>query len=165
MEDVPDLDAIVVSIGGGGLISGVATYVKSVKSSIKIIGAEPECAKSAYMSKKAGKLVKNPPNTPINTIADSVKSSLGPTTYPLVRDLVDEVFTASEQEIEEATKLMMERAKQVIEPGCGLAVAVATSAQLYKRYPDLKKVGVVLCGGNVDLDHLPWTRKRKAEQI
>lgn len=148
LEQEPDLDAIVVSIGGGGLISGVATYVKSVKSHIKVIGAEPERAKSAFMSKQAGKLVKNPPNTVIHTIADSVKSSLGPTTYPVVRDLVDDVFTATEQEIEDATKFMMERAKQVVEPGCGLAVAVATSAQLYQRYPDLKRVGVVLCGGN-----------------
>ncbi|CAK9036907.1 unnamed protein product [Durusdinium trenchii] len=166
LEQEPNLDAIVVSIGGGGLISGVATYVKSVNSKIKIIGAEPECAKSAFMSKKAGELVKNPPNTVINTIADSVKSSLGPTTYPVVRDLVDDVFTATEQEIEDATRLMMERGKQVIEPGCGLAVAVATSSQLYEKYPELRNVAVVLCGGNVDLDHLPWThRKRKADEM
>jgi len=165
LEQEPDLDAIVVSIGGGGLISGVATYVKAVKSHIKVIGAEPERAKSAFMSKKAGKLVKNPPNTIIDTIADSVKSSLGPTTYPVVRDKVDDVFTATEQEIESATKFMMERAKQVVEPGCGLAVAVATSPELYQRYPDLKKVGVVLCGGNVDLENLPWTRKRKADEM
>ncbi|CAJ1432379.1 unnamed protein product [Effrenium voratum] len=112
LEQQPDLDALVVSIGGGGLIGGVATYAKSVNSKIKIIGAEPECAKSAFMSKKAGHLVTNPPNAVIDTIADSVKSSLGPTTYPLVRDLVDDVFTASEQEIEDATKFMMERAKQ-----------------------------------------------------
>ncbi|CAJ1378758.1 unnamed protein product [Effrenium voratum] len=163
LEQQPDLDALVVSIGGGGLIGGVATYAKSVNSKIKIIGAEPECAKSAFMSKKAGHLVTNPPNAVIDTIADSVKSSLGPTTYPLVRDLVDDVFTASEQEIEDATKFMMERAKQVVEPGCGLAVAVATSGQLYQRYPDLRKVGVVLCGGNVDLENLPWCRKRKAD--
>merc|ERR1719401_1658063 len=69
LEQQPDLDAIVVSIGGGGLIAGIATYAKHVKPSIKIIGAEPEAAKSAFMSKQAGKLVKNPPNTPIHTIA------------------------------------------------------------------------------------------------
>jgi len=160
LEQQPDLDAVVVSIGGGGLIAGIATYVKHINKKIKVIGAEPERAKSAFMSKEAGKLVKNPPNTIIETIADSVKSSLGPTTYPVVKDLVDDVFTATEQEIEDATKFTMERAKQVIEPGCGLAVAVATSQQLYTRYPDLQKVGVVLCGGNLDLDKLPWLRRR-----
>ncbi|CAE7419388.1 SRR [Symbiodinium necroappetens] len=158
LEQQPDLDAIVVSIGGGGLISGIATYVKSVNKAIKVIGAEPERARSAFMSKQAGKLVKNPPNTVIDTIADSVKSSLGPTTYPVVQDLVDDVFTATEQEIEDATKFTLERAKQVIEPGCGVAVAVATSKQLYDRYPELQKIGVVLCGGNVDLDNLPWRK-------
>jgi len=161
IEQQPDLDAIVVSIGGGGLISGIACYIKSVNPKIKIIGAEPERAKSAYMSKKEGKLVKNPPNTPIETIADSVKSSLGPTTYPLVKDYVDDVFIATEAEIEDATKFTMERAKQVIEPGCGLAVAVATSKQLYEKYPDLQNVGVVLCGGNVDLMNLPWMRQKR----
>jgi len=158
LEQQTDLDAIVVSIGGGGLISGIATYVKSVNKAIKVIGAEPERARSAFMSKQAGKLVKNPPNTVIDTIADSVKSSLGPTTYPVVQDLVDDVFTATEQEIEDATKFTLERAKQVIEPGCGVAVAVATSKQLYDRYPELQKIGVVLCGGNVDLDNLPWRK-------
>merc|ERR1711879_367921 len=136
-EQQADLDAIVVSVGGGGLIAGIAKYVKAVEPRIKIIGAEPERAKSAYMSKMEGCLVKNPPNTPIDTIADSVKSSLGMNTYPIVRDHVDAVYTATEEEIEYATKFMMERAKQVVEPGCGLAVAVATSMQLYEDFPDL----------------------------
>ncbi|CAE7704959.1 SRR [Symbiodinium pilosum] len=163
----PDLDAIVVSIGGGGLISGIATYVKHINKNIKLIGAEPERARSAFMSKQAGKLVKNPPNTVIETIADSVKSSLGPTTYPVVQDLVDAVFTVTEQEIEDATKFTLERAKQVIEPGCGVAVAVATSKQLYERFPDLQKIGVVLCGGNIDLDNLPWSElfKRMEDHV
>mmetsp|Transcript_9465 Transcript_9465/g.15028 ORF Transcript_9465/g.15028 Transcript_9465/m.15028 type:complete len:359 (-) Transcript_9465:131-1207(-) len=165
LEQQPDLDAIVVSIGGGGLIAGIATYVKSVNPKIKVIGAEPEAAKSAYMSKKAGMLVKNPPNTAIHTIADSVKSSLGPTTYPIVQELVDAVFIVSEQEIEDATKFVMERAKQVIEPGCGVAVAVATSKQLYEQFPDLRNIGVIMCGGNVDLTQLPWMRtKRQLEE-
>lgn len=164
LEQQPDLDAIVVSIGGGGLIGGIATYVKSVNPKIKIIGAEPEAARSAYMSMKEGSLVKNPPNTPINTIADSVKSSLGSTTYPLVRDYVDACFIVDDDKIEDATKFMMERAKQVVEPGCGVAVAVATSKELYEQFPDLKKVGVVLCGGNIDLENLPWNRPSKKQK-
>lgn len=161
LEQQQDLDAVVVSIGGGGLISGVASYIKAVNPKIKVIGAEPELAKSAYMSKKAGALVKNPPNTPVDSIADSVKSSLGAFTFPIVMEHVDAVFIASEEEIEDATKFTMERAKQVIEPGCGLAVAVATSARLYEAFPDLKNVGVVLCGGNVDLEKLPWMRPKR----
>ncbi|CAE8618237.1 unnamed protein product [Polarella glacialis] len=244
LEQQPDLDAIVVSIGGGGLIAGIATYATNFtdcflaplrlftevvmtalqngtiadliqlgfadlvllgmqvrhglnsapnidfrskqmditkpnythgdfnfealavwQQQTKVIGAEPEAAKSAYMSKKAGMLVKNPPNTAIHTIADSVKSSLGPTTYPIVQELVDAVFIVSEQEIEDATKFVMERAKQVIEPGCGVAVAVATSKQLYEQFPDLRNIGVIMCGGNVDLTQLPWMRtKRQLEE-
>jgi len=159
LEQQPDLDAIVVSIGGGGLIAGIATYAKCINPQIKIIGAEPEVANSAFLSKQAGRLVKNPAGAPIISIADSVKSSLGLTTYPIVAQHVDDVFLASEEEIEDATKFTMERAKQVIEPGCGLAVAVATSSALYDKYPELKKVGVILCGGNVDLNGLPWTRR------
>lgn len=165
MEQQTDLDAIVASIGGGGLIAGIATYAKHKNPAIKIIGAEPFAAKSAYLSKKAGKLVTNPPNTPIVSIADSVKSSLGPNSYPIVSELVDDVFTATEEEIEEATKFVMERSKQVIEPGCGVAVAVATSKEFHDKYPDLKKIGIVMCGGNLDLDNLPWvvSKKRKLE--
>jgi len=165
LEQAPDLDAIVVSIGGGGLIAGIATCVKAMKPHIKVIGAEPERAKSAYMSKREGELVKNPPNTPIDTIADSVKSSLGPTTFPIVMEHVDAVFIATEGEIEDATRFTMERSKQVVEPGCGVAVAVATSQQLYEQFPDLKKVGVLLCGGNIDLANLPWTRSHEREVL
>lgn len=166
LEQQGDIDAIVASIGGGGMIAGIAMYAKHIKPDIKIIGAEPAAAKSAYMSKKEGKLVTNPPNTTIVSIADSVKSSLGPNSYPIVDKLVDDVFIVSEQEIEDATKFVMERSKQVIEPGCGVAVAVATSKEFLDKYPDLKKIGIVMCGGNVDLDNLPWVvaKKRKIDK-
>merc|ERR1712039_385180 len=137
---------------------------KAENPAIKIIGAEPEAAKSAYMSKRAGKLVTNPPNTAIDTIADSVKSSLGPNSHPIVHEIVDDVFIVNETEIEDATRFVMERSKQVIEPGCGVAVAVATSKAFHAAYPDLKRIGVVMCGGNLDLDNLPWaSKKRKRE--
>lgn len=158
LEQQADLDAVVVSIGGGGLIGGIGTYIKAINPKIKIIGAEPEAAKSAYMSKKAGVLVKNPPGV-VESIADSVKSSLGATSFPIVMEHVDDVFIVTEAEIEASTKFMMERAKQVIEPGCGVAVAVATSKALYERYPDLNNVGVILCGGNLDINNLPWNKK------
>jgi len=163
LEQQPDIDAVICSIGGGGLISGVATYLKAVKPEVKVIGAEPERARSAYMSKQEGKLVKNPPNTPIVTIADSVKSSLGANSYPIVEKLVDDVFIVTEDEIEDATRFVMERAKQVIEPGCGVAVAVATSKAFYEKYPDVKNVAIVMCGGNIDLDNLPWVKRRRMD--
>jgi len=161
LEQQPGLDAVICSIGGGGLIGGIATYIKETDPKIKVIGAEPEAARSAYLSKKAGELVKNPPNTPVHTIADSVKSSLGATTYPIVHKYVDDCFTVNEDEIEQATRFVMERSKQVIEPGCGVAVAVATSKAFYDKHPDVKNVGVIMCGGNLDLDNLPWLRAKK----
>ena len=71
------------------------------------------------------------------------------------------VFT--EDEIEDATRFVMERAKQVIEPGCGVAVAVATSKAFYEKYPDVKNVAIVMCGGNIDLDNLPWVKRRRMD--
>jgi len=79
-----ELDAVIVAIGGGGMISGIATYLKEKRPNIKIIGVEAERACSAYKSIKEGKLVKNPPGVVIDTIADSIKSSLGSTTAPIV---------------------------------------------------------------------------------
>lgn len=163
LEQQPELDAVICSIGGGGLISGVSTYIKETNPAIKVFGAEPERAKSAYMSKKAGELVKNPPNTAIDTIADSVKSSLGSTTYPIVKKYVDDCFVVTEEEIEEATRFVMERSKQVVEPGCGVAVAVAISKAFYEKYPEVTNVAVVMCGGNLDLDNLPWVKRRRVE--
>merc|ERR1711924_470118 len=92
---------------------------------------------------------------------DSVKSSLGPNSYPIVNEIVDDVFIVSEEQIEDATKFVLERSEQVIEPGCGVAVAVATSKEFHEKYPDLKKIGVVMCGGNLDLDSLPWVNSKK----
>ena len=152
------LDAIVVSVGGGGLIGGIATYVKAISPSTLIIGAETERACSAFNTKAQGKLVTNPPNAQIESIADSIKSSLGPNTYPIVMEHVDACFTCSEEEIVDAMKFTMERSKQVIEGGCGVAVAVAMSEKLHAAHPNLKYVGVILCGGNVDLMDLPWMK-------
>jgi len=153
------MDAIVVSVGGGGLIAGIATYLKAVSPQTMIIGAETEKACSAFKTKAQGQLVTNPPNTVIDSIADSIKSSLGSNTYPIVLEKVDACFTVTEEEIVDAMKFTMERSKQVIEPGCAVAVAVAMSDKLKTAYPHLKNVGVVMCGGNVDLEDLPWKQR------
>lgn len=153
------LDAIIVSIGGGGMISGISTYLKTKSPGTLIIGAEAERACSAYKTLEKGVLVKNPANVQICSIADSIKSSLGSVTAPIVIEKVDCVFTVQEEEIEEAMMFMMERTKQVVEGGCAAAVAVAIGKKLYERYPEMKNVGVVLCGGNVDMVDLPWMKK------
>lgn len=154
LEQNPDIDVIVAAVGGGGMISGIATAIKELKPSVKIIGAEPELANDCFLSKKSGVLTQNK-TFPV-TIADGVKVSVGENTWPMVRDLVDEVITVSEEEIKKATLLTMERCKLVIEPTAGVAVATVLSSKfngcLRKLFGDdsPKMIAVVLCGGNID---------------
>lgn len=150
LEQCPDLRTLVVPIGGGGMISGVAIAAKAISPSIRVIAAEPANADDAARSKRAGSIQ---PIASTETIADGLRTSLGTLTFPVVRDLVDEVVTVSEEAIVRAMRLMFERAKLVIEPSAAVGVAVALSER--GRSLD-EPVGVVLCGGNVDLDALPW---------
>jgi len=153
LEENSDIDAIVVPVGGGGLISGIAIAAKSIKPSIRIYAAEPEEAKSCYMSKKNNKLTKNLKNP--NTVADGVKVSIGKNTWPIIRDLVDDVITVTEDEIKKATKLVFERAKLVIEPTSGVGIAAITKTDFNKLNginENVKNVAVILCGGNCDFN-------------
>lgn len=158
LEQCPDLAALIVPIGGGGMISGVAIAATSLRPSIAVIAAEPALADDAARSKASGKIE---PISKDITIADGLRTSLGELTFPVVRDLVREVVTVSEAEIVAAMRLVFERAKLVIEPSAAVGVAVA----LAKRSPALRAVdgpvGIVLCGGNVDLDALPWLSPTK----
>lgn len=147
------LDAVVISVGGGGLLSGCATAIKAMSPTTLVIGAEPAAADDCYRSFQLGKRVLN--EQPPQTIADSVRTNTGINTFPLIREHVDDIFTVEEVEIKKAMRNVFERAKLVIEPGAAVAVAVAMSPAFRKKYPNLKNVGVVLCGGNVDLDTLP----------
>ena len=152
LEQNPNLDIIVAPVGGGGMISGIAITAKRLKPSIKIYAAEPELANDCYLSKKNGYRVRQTEYS--NTIADGVKTAIGESTWPIIRDLVDDVITVSEDEIKRATKLVWERAKLVIEPTTGVGVAAVLSdkfATAKNNADELKKVGVVLCGGNADL--------------
>eukprot|EP00595_Chromulina_sp_UTEXLB2642_P000779 CAMPEP_0196764400 /NCGR_PEP_ID=MMETSP1095-20130614/6034_1 /TAXON_ID=96789 ORGANISM="Chromulina nebulosa, Strain UTEXLB2642" /NCGR_SAMPLE_ID=MMETSP1095 /ASSEMBLY_ACC=CAM_ASM_000446 /LENGTH=159 /DNA_ID=CAMNT_0042119855 /DNA_START=267 /DNA_END=743 /DNA_ORIENTATION=- len=125
LSQVPNLDIIIVPVGGGGLISGIATAAKAIKPDIIIIGAEPEEANDAFRSKTSNQWIKN--DKPPTTIADGLKTSLGPNTWPIVNSLVDEVITVSEDEIKHALKLVWERMKCLIEPSAAVGVAVATN--------------------------------------
>ena len=100
----------------------------------------------------AGRLI---PQSAPDTIADGLRTSLGDLTWPIIRDLVEEVFTVSDSAIIAAMRLAWERAKLLIEPSAAVAVAAVLSDPFRAR-KGLQRVGVILSGGNVDLDQLPW---------
>lgn len=150
LADIPDLDVIIAPVGGGGLLSGTSIAAKGFKPTIRVIGAEPEMADDAYRSMKEGKII--PSNNP-KTIADGLLTSLGELTYPIIRENVEQIVTVSEQGIIDSMKFIWERAKIIIEPSAATVIAV-----LWEKKIDLSglKVGVILSGGNVDLNKLPW---------
>jgi threonine dehydratase len=152
LETLSDLDAIIAPIGGGGLMAGVALAAKALKPTIRLFAAEPLGADDAARSKSAGILI---PQTTPDTIADGLLTSMGELTWPVVRDLVEAVVTVKEDEIVQAMRLTWERAKLLIEPSSAVTVA-AVLTPAFRGLPGLAKVGVVLSGGNVNLDRLPW---------
>ena len=163
LEQNPDLDIIVAPIGSGGMISGIAIAAKHIKPSIKVYAAEPELANDCYLSKLNGKIIPMP--EPPKTVADGVKTAMCQNAWPIIRDLVDDVITVSEEEIKLAAKLIWERAKLVIEPTAGVGVAAVLSkkfATARNNSDNLKNVGVVLCGGNMDMS---VTAKMLAETL
>ena len=152
LEQAPGLDAVVAPVGGGGLLAGTAIAAKGRHSAIRILAAEPAGADDAARSKRVGALV---PQTGPRTIADGLLTGLGDLTWPVVRDLVERVVTVREEEIVAAMRLACERAKLLIEPSAAVAVAAVLSEE-FRALTGLERVGVVLSGGNVDLDRLPW---------
>jgi len=142
-------DAVLVPVGGGGMIAGMAMFLKNFDRNIKVIALEPEMANDCALSKKAGKLIPNAVYP--KTVADGVRTSLGENSWPIIRDFVDDVFEISDAEIIEGWRLGMERLKVLLEPTAGLGVAAVTSERFRQKYPELKNVAVVLCGGNVDI--------------
>jgi threonine dehydratase len=152
LEQAPKLDAIVAPLGGGGLLSGIAIAAKALRPELRVYGAEPEAADDAARSKAAGQLV---PVGDARTIADGLRTSLGALTWPVVRDLVDAVFTVSDAAIVAAMRLVWERMKLVAEPSAVVGLAVGLG-EPFRALSGLERVGVVLSGGNVDLDALPF---------
>ncbi|MSQ94635.1 MAG: pyridoxal-phosphate dependent enzyme [Gemmataceae bacterium] len=152
LDEMPDLDAIVAPIGGGGLMAGVTLAAKALKPAIRLFAAEPLGADDASRSKALGELV---PQTAPQTIADGLLTSMGDMTWPVVRDLVEAVITVREEEIVQAMRLTWERAKLMIEPSSAVAVA-AVMTPGFRALSGMSKVGIILSGGNVDLTRLPW---------
>ena len=145
LADVPELDAIIAPIGGGGLLSGTSIAATELNKEIRVIGGEPEIANDSFRSLQAGKVL---PSENPKTIADGLLTSLSELTFSIIQSRVEQIVTVSEQSIVDAMKFIWERAKIVIEPSSAVAVAV-----LWEKKVDLSglKVGVILSGGNVDL--------------
>jgi threonine dehydratase len=149
MEDAPALDALVVCVGGGGLISGCATAAKGLNPSIRVIGVEPEDANDTWRSLEAGERVEIPPPA---TIADGLRAPKpGALTFPVVQRLVERILLVSEDEIKETMKFLLTRMKIVVEP----SGAVAAAAALHGKLPGgIRRAGVILSGGNADYEVL-----------
>ncbi len=152
MEQAPNLDAVIVPVGGGGLVSGIALALKELAPEVRVFAAEPLGADDAARSKAAGERI---PQTSPDTMADGLLTSLGTLTWPVIRDLVDEVLVVDDPAILSAMRLLWERAKLVVEPSGAVSVAAALSTAFRER-SGLGQVAVVLSGGNVDLDQLPF---------
>ena len=152
IEDCPDLDAIISPVSGGGLLSGTLISARGMNPRIKVYGAEPLEADDTFLSLKKGQIV---PNKSVNTICDGLRAQIGTITFPIIQSYVQEVITLTEEEIIESMKMIWERMKIVVEPSCSITLsAVLKSRDLFAG----KKVGLIISGGNVDLEHLPWSR-------
>ena len=120
----------------------------------QIILAEPSKLDDAKRSFQAKQLLHHDPSNTLDSVADGLKTTLGPNTWPIVRDKVDDIFTVTEEEILLATKLIWERLKIAIEPSAGVGIAVALGKEFNDKYPageGFQNVGIILCGGNVDI--------------
>lgn len=151
LEEIPDLDAILAPVSGGGLLSGTAIAAKGLRPAIRVIGAEPQNADDAYRSLESGKLEAAAKS---ETIADGLRATLCPLTFSILREHVTEIALVSEGEIVAAMRMVWERMKLVIEPSAAVAVAPALNRRI--RGED-KKVGIILSGGNLDLARLPFS--------
>jgi threonine dehydratase len=149
LEDTPEFDALVVCVGGGGLISGCATIAKSIRPGIRVFGVEPELANDTWLSFAKGERVTIPPS---DTIADGLRApSPGKLTFPFIQQHVEQMLLVTEDEIRATMRFILERMKILIEP----SGAVAAAAVLFgKLPPDVRSAGVMISGGNVDVEFL-----------
>ena len=150
LEQVAGLDTIIAPVGGGGLLSGTALAVSALKPDAQVLGAEPAGADDAFRSLQAGKII--PVENP-NTIADGLRTSLGDLTFPIIQEHVAVIITVSEEAISRAMRLIWERMKILVEPSAAVPLAALMSARTEIKGA---KVGLIVSGGNADLDNLPW---------
>lgn len=161
IEDMPNLDAILAPVSGGGLLSGTSLSAKQLRPEIRVYGCEPVRADDAYRSLATGTLQSLESS---DTIADGLRASLAPRTFAILRRKVDGILLATEDEIIGATKLIWERMKIIVEPSSAIALAPLLKPSARKQIADAAgarseavQVGVILSGGNVDLGALPFS--------
>lgn len=150
IEDIPAMNIVMAPVGGGGLLSGTAIATKSLLPGTRVFGAEPAGADDAFRSHRDGVCY---PSVNPDTIADGLLTSLGTHTFPVVRERVDAIHLVSEDGIRQAMRLIWERMKMIVEPSSAVTLAAVLA------YPDIfagQTVGLIISGGNVDLDQLPW---------
>ncbi len=148
LEEIGSLDFVIAPVGGGGLLSGTALAAKFFSPSTVVIAGEPALADDAFRSLQSGSIQ---PASPPTSIADGLLTSLGDKTFPIIRDNVKEVITVTDEEIITAMKLIWERLKIIIEPSCAVPfAALLKDKDQFKN----KKVGIILTGGNVDLNKI-----------
>ena len=150
LNDVPTIEMLLAPVGGGGLLSGTAIAASGLRPGMSVWGAEPSGADDAFRSLRDGILY---PSVRPTTIADGLLTSLSERTFRIIRSLADGIVTAQEETIIRAMRLLWERAKLLIEPSAALPLAVIM------EHPDQfsgRTIGIILSGGNVDLDALPW---------
>jgi threonine dehydratase len=153
LEDVPDLDFLIAPVGGGGVLCGNAVAAKTLRPEIKMIAAEPAGADDAAQSFHQHRLIYQEQK---NTIADGLRTNLGAPNFELVQRYVDDIVTVSDEAIMAAMRALWETMKIVVEASGAVPYAAVLEERLELRG---KRVGLVLTGGNVDLDALPWMPK------
>jgi threonine dehydratase len=152
LEDVPELDVIICPVGGGGLLSGTAIAAKSMRPQIKVIAVEPANADDAAQSFRAGRRLVTEKKF---TIADGLRTNVGAPNFPIIQRYVDDIVTVSEQAIVSAMRTIWETMKTIIEPSAAVPYAAILENKIDVNG---KRAGIILTGGNVDLDALPWMR-------
>jgi len=150
IEKVPDLDAIICPVSGGGLLSGTLLAAKNLKPGIKVFGAEPENADDTYRSISNNKIMSNETT---DTIADGLRAQVGTVTFPIIKENVDKILLVSEEMIISSMYMIWQRLKIIIEPSCSIVLA---ALMLNSNKFLNKKVGLILTGGNYDLKQIPW---------
>lgn len=150
LEDQPDMNLIIAPVGGGGLLSGTSLAARYFGRQTKVIAAEPEQADDAFRSFKSKTFI---PSVKPDTLADGLRTSLGSLTFPIILEQVNDIVTVSEAGIIRAMRLIWERMKIIVEPSSAVTLAAILEAKI-----DVHglKTGIILSGGNVDLDNLPW---------
>jgi threonine dehydratase len=150
VEEIADLDLVIAPVGGGGLLSGTAIAATGLSAKIRTIAAEPELADDACRSLQAGRII---PSVNPQTIADGLLTSLGDLTFPIIQKQVEQIITVSEAAIIEAMRFTWERTKLIIEPSAAVPIGMLLESKI--SFEGLR-IGIIISGGNVDLDHLPW---------